>query len=194
MRVVRFETPDGYTGLGYLAGEDIIDFTRAFGLYLIAGGFSPVPATFPLEELLEEDLFDVGIFRAVAEFVAQRNLHQDLRVESSRLLLPLRPKRIIALGRNYAAHAAETGHTPPKEPVFFMKATTSVVGPEEPIVCPKRVGRIDPEVELAVIIGQRGVRIPRRKRWSTSPVIRFSMMSPRGICRRETWRSRTPGS
>ncbi len=163
MRVVSFASPDGYRGVGYLAGEEVVDFTRAFGMYLIAAGFSPVPATFPIEELLEEDLFDTSIFQSVAEFVEQRGLRADLRVEKPRLLAPFAPRRIIALGRNYAAHAAETGHTAPREPVFFMKATTSVVGPEEPVVIPRKAGRVDHEVELAVIIGRKGKRISRAR-------------------------------
>ncbi len=163
MRLVSFVVPDGYRGLGYLAGEQVIDFTRAFGMYLIAAGFSPVPATLPMEELLAEGLFDAGLFRGVVEFVEQRGLRGDLRVERPRLLPPFRPKRLFAVGRNYAAHAAETGHKPPKEPVFFLKASTSVIGPDEPVVCPKGAGRIDHEVELAVIIGKRGKHISRAK-------------------------------
>jgi len=163
MRIVRFMASGGYVGIGYLAGDEVVDFTRAFGMYLIAGGFSPVPATFPIEDLLNEDLFEVSIFQAVREFVEQRGLRGDLRVEAPKLLAPFRPKRIIALGRNYAAHAAETGHKPPKEPVFFMKAVTSVIGPEERVIHPEGVGRIDHEVELAVIIGGRGKRISRAK-------------------------------
>jgi 2-keto-4-pentenoate hydratase/2-oxohepta-3-ene-1,7-dioic acid hydratase in catechol pathway len=87
-----------------------------------------------------------------------------MTVEDCHLLAPLpRPPRIIALGLNYAAHAAETGKEAPKEPIFFVKASTAVIGPGEPVVCPKGVGRVDHEVELAAIIGRGGRHIPRRR-------------------------------
>lgn len=72
-----------------------------------------------------------------------------------RPLLPYRPPKIIALGLNYVAHAAESGFQPPEEPVIFTKASTCVIGPDEPIRIKKKWGRIDPEVELAVVIGRR---------------------------------------
>ena len=100
----------------------------------------------------------------VREYIAEHGLEEDLTVSEPKLLAPLaRPPRIIALGRNYAAHAAETGKKPPKQPIFFVKASTAVIGPDDPVVCPKGVGRIDHEVELAVIIGKGGRNITRKK-------------------------------
>lgn len=66
-----------------------------------------------------------------------------------------RPSKIICIGLNYADHAKETGATPPAEPVIFMKATTSLTGPNDPIVIPKDSVKTDWEVELAVVIGKR---------------------------------------
>lgn len=66
-----------------------------------------------------------------------------------------RPSKIICIGLNYADHAKETGATPPEEPVIFMKATTSLTGPNDPIVIPKDSVKTDWEVELAVVIGKR---------------------------------------
>jgi 2-keto-4-pentenoate hydratase/2-oxohepta-3-ene-1,7-dioic acid hydratase in catechol pathway len=59
------------------------------------------------------------------------------------------------VGLNYAKHAAETGATPPPEPILFFKATTSLCGPNDNVVIPKRSEKTDWEVELAVIIGKR---------------------------------------
>ncbi|UCH36770.1 MAG: fumarylacetoacetate hydrolase family protein [Armatimonadota bacterium] len=82
-------------------------------------------------------------------------------VESPRLLSPLaRPPKILALGRNYRAHALESGLGVPDEPVFFCKASTAVIDPEQPVVIKRDLTRVDPEVELAVIIGERGADIP----------------------------------
>jgi 2-keto-4-pentenoate hydratase/2-oxohepta-3-ene-1,7-dioic acid hydratase in catechol pathway len=61
----------------------------------------------------------------------------------------------IAIGLNYADHAAETGATPPKEPILFNKAPSCLAGPNDDIVIPKGSTKTDWEVELAVVIGSR---------------------------------------
>ena len=75
----------------------------------------------------------------------------------------LRPSKIICLGRNYAEHAKELGHEVPKEPVIFLKPPSSLIGPNGAIILPRKSKRVDHEVELAVIIGKRGRRIPRER-------------------------------
>jgi 2-keto-4-pentenoate hydratase/2-oxohepta-3-ene-1,7-dioic acid hydratase in catechol pathway len=71
-----------------------------------------------------------------------------------RLLAPVLPSKVVAVGRNYAEHARELGNEVPPEPVIFLKPSTSVVGPGDPIVRPEGVGRVDFEGELAVIVGK----------------------------------------
>ncbi len=76
------------------------------------------------------------------------------------LAAPLpRPNRILAIGRNYAEHAAELGNAVPDEPVVFLKASTSVIGPGEAIAFPAWVGRVDFEGELLAILGEGGTVI-----------------------------------
>ena len=70
-----------------------------------------------------------------------------------------RPGQIIALARNYTAHAKESTLPVPHEPIFFCKANTSVIGPDEPVVLPPNLGRIEPEIELAFIIGKRASHV-----------------------------------
>ncbi len=62
--------------------------------------------------------------------------------------------KFICIGLNYADHAAESGHPVPSEPVIFMKASSSICGPNDPIVIPRGSEKTDWEVELAVIIGK----------------------------------------
>ena len=62
--------------------------------------------------------------------------------------------KFICIGLNYADHAAESGLDVPPEPVIFMKATSAICGPNDPIVIPRRSEKTDWEVELAVIIGR----------------------------------------
>ena len=79
------------------------------------------------------------------------------------LLAPLpRPRRILAIGRNYAEHARELGNEAPAEPIVFLKASTSVIADGQPIVLPPGVGRVDFEGELAVVIGRGGRNIRER--------------------------------
>jgi 2-keto-4-pentenoate hydratase/2-oxohepta-3-ene-1,7-dioic acid hydratase in catechol pathway len=63
--------------------------------------------------------------------------------------------KFICIGLNYADHAAESGMAVPPEPVIFMKATSAICGPDDPIIIPRGSDKTDWEVELAVIIGTR---------------------------------------
>ena len=71
-----------------------------------------------------------------------------------RLLAPILPSKVVAVGRNYADHAAELGHTVPEEPIIFLKPSTSVIGPNARILLPPSSARVDFEGELAVVIGR----------------------------------------
>jgi len=66
-----------------------------------------------------------------------------------------RPSKIICIGVNYRDHAADSGAEIPKEPIIFFKATSSIVGPNDPLVIPRNSRKVDWEVELAVAIGAR---------------------------------------
>jgi 2-keto-4-pentenoate hydratase/2-oxohepta-3-ene-1,7-dioic acid hydratase in catechol pathway len=72
-----------------------------------------------------------------------------------RLLAPVEPTKIVCIGRNYAAHAAELGNEVPKEPLIFLKPPSSLIGPEEPIILTKLSNRVEHEGELALVIGRR---------------------------------------
>jgi 2,4-diketo-3-deoxy-L-fuconate hydrolase len=74
-----------------------------------------------------------------------------------------RPSKIVCIGLNYRDHAAETKAEPPKEPVLFFKATTSLAGPNDPLMMPKNSSKVDWEVELAVVIGKRALYVPGEK-------------------------------
>ena len=63
--------------------------------------------------------------------------------------------KFICIGLNYSDHAAETGLDVPSEPIIFMKATSAICGPNDPIILPRGSEKTDWEVELAVVIGKR---------------------------------------
>lgn len=83
-----------------------------------------------------------------------------LRLEDVRLLAPCEPSKIVCVGRNYAAHAAELGNPMPKEPLIFLKPTSSIIGPEEPIILPQYSNRVEHEGELAVVIRKKCAHLP----------------------------------
>jgi len=74
-----------------------------------------------------------------------------------------RPGKLICLGLNYAAHAAEGGHKTPEYPAFFIRVTTSLIAAGEPLICPKVSEQLDYEAELMVIIGKRARHVPEDK-------------------------------
>jgi 2-keto-4-pentenoate hydratase/2-oxohepta-3-ene-1,7-dioic acid hydratase in catechol pathway len=78
---------------------------------------------------------------------------------SGRRLAPVAPSKIVAIGLNYKDHAAEQGKAVPLEPLMFLKPSTSVIGPDQPIVLPDGAGRIDYEAEVAIVIGRRAWQV-----------------------------------
>jgi len=88
-------------------------------------------------------------------YVGVKLLGEEHRLEDVRLLAPVLPRsKVVAIGRNYAAHAAEMGSDVPGEPLMFLKPNTSVVGPGDPIFYPRQTQDLHYEGELAVVIGR----------------------------------------
>ncbi len=109
--------------------------------------------------LLDGDLFGEYGF---GEEIARGEFPRDLPA-GSRLLAPIVPSKIVAIGLNYKDHAAEQQKPLPAEPMLFIKPSTAVIGPGDPIRLPSGVGRIDYESELAVVIGKRATNVPRER-------------------------------
>ena len=80
-----------------------------------------------------------------------------------RLLAPVLPSKIVAVGKNYAAHAQEMGGEVPLEPIIFLKPSTAVIGPGDPITLPEQSERVEHEAELAVVIGRLCSEVPIRR-------------------------------
>jgi len=79
------------------------------------------------------------------------------------LRAPLAAGKIVCVGQNYRKHAAELGKPVPEEPLLFLKATSSIIGPGEAIRLPPESERVDHEGELGVVIGRRMVDVPARE-------------------------------
>jgi len=84
----------------------------------------------------------------------------EVAIDDVMLLAPVLPSKLVCVGKNYAAHAAEFGMDVPEEPLLFLKPSTSVIGPGDPIRLLPISHRVDYEGELAVVMGRlaRNVR------------------------------------
>lgn len=82
---------------------------------------------------------------------------------SVRLLAPVLPSKVVCIGKNYADHIAEMGGEAPADPVVFLKPSTSVIGPGDPIVLPRNSTRVDHEAELGIVIGRLCREVPRER-------------------------------
>jgi 2-keto-4-pentenoate hydratase/2-oxohepta-3-ene-1,7-dioic acid hydratase in catechol pathway len=133
VRIARFAGPDGAVGFGVVdgAGPDGQITPDTFVIPILGHPFGALEAAGP-----PVPLADV------------------------RLLAPVLPSKIVAVGKNYADHAAEMGSDVPDEPVIFLKPSTSVIGPGERIVLPEQSERVEHEAELAVVIGRLCKEVP----------------------------------
>ena len=87
------------------------------------------------------------------------------RLDDLPLLAPATPSKIVCVGRNYAAHAAEHGADVPKEPLLFLKPPSSVIAPGAEIVLPELSSQVEHECELALVIGRRCRAVPEESAW-----------------------------
>jgi len=89
---------------------------------------------------------------------------ERLQLADVRLLAPVIPRsKVVCVGRNYAAHAAELGNEVPTEPMIFLKPNTSVIGPLDGIVYPEQTNDLQFEGELAIVIGRICRDLPKER-------------------------------
>lgn len=85
---------------------------------------------------------------------------EEVPLDDVRLLAPVLPSKVVAVARNYAAHAAEFGGEVPEEPMVFLKPSTAVIGPGDGIPLPPISRRVDYEGELVVVMGRLARNVP----------------------------------
>ena len=152
MRYATFER-DGRVSWGIVQEAGVLDLPVAAA----AAGLGGWPET-----LLAFIQAGPAWWERAGQFSATAGSASLLPLSGVRLLAPVpQPLRnVFALGLNYAEHAAEGGHDAPDAPIYFTKATTAVIGPDEPIIADPSVSqKLDWEVELGVILGTGGRRI-----------------------------------
>jgi len=153
MRLIRFGPP-GMERPGLLQEDGVVDLRSVY---------PDIPD-------IGEQFFEKGWLEKLA---GQKLEAQSMDV---RLGPPVfKPQKIICLGKNYEEHAKEGGFELPDAPLLFCKTANTLNGPYDPILLPKSSDQIDWEVELAVIIGKSGKRIPKDQ--AMSHVAGFCVMN-----------------
>jgi 2-keto-4-pentenoate hydratase/2-oxohepta-3-ene-1,7-dioic acid hydratase in catechol pathway len=80
--------------------------------------------------------------------------NERVAIKEVKLLAPTIPSKVVCIGKNYADHIAEMGLPTQPEPTIFLKPSSSIIGPGDPIVLPRQSERVELEAELAIVIGQ----------------------------------------
>jgi 2-keto-4-pentenoate hydratase/2-oxohepta-3-ene-1,7-dioic acid hydratase in catechol pathway len=136
MKLIRFGE-QGKEKTGVVSNDEYVD-TSSFG------------------EDYNERFFETNGLQRLQEFLQENGRKLPRVSPETRLGSPVaRPSKIVCIGLNYADHARETGAAFPTEPVVFMKSTTALTGPNDPILLPRDSKKTDWEVELAVVIAER---------------------------------------
>lgn len=161
MKLVTFAAEDRER-VGVAIGDGILDAGEA----LAAAGIAVSPAqTGDMTAFLRWRPDSISVLAAAAKQAAAKGVAMR-RINRARLLAPVRqPGKILGVGLNYAAHAAEAASThagaaqkpataKPARPRIFFKAPTAIIGPHDPIVKPAFVTKLDFEGELAAVIGR----------------------------------------
>jgi 2-keto-4-pentenoate hydratase/2-oxohepta-3-ene-1,7-dioic acid hydratase in catechol pathway len=156
MRLVTFEGAAGPV-LGGMVGDSVAELRPALAAAMRAAGEADSSAAAipgDMVSLIADEAAMVASGRAIAFAARPENASLRRPVGSVRLLAPLRPGKILGIGRNYGDHAKEVGGPKLELPRIFMKPASSVVGPGAAVRIPPSVRKPDWEIELAVVIGR----------------------------------------
>ena len=156
MKLLTFQGPNGPT-LGGALGDSLIALRPALSAAMKAAGEADLSASVipaDMVSLLADEAAMAAAGRAIAFAARSENLTLRQPMAGAKLLAPLKPGKILGVGRNYGDHAKEVGGPKLEMPRIFMKPASSVVGPGAVVKIPRHVKKPDWEVELAVVIGK----------------------------------------
>jgi len=104
------------------------------------------------------------------------------------------PSKIVCVGRNYAAHAAEHGAEVPSEPLIFLKPPSTLLGDREPIVLPPESSQVEYEGEIGLVIGRRAYRIAEDDAWDhVEAIVPVNDVTARDLQRKDSQWTRAKG-
>lgn len=161
MRTFAYTTTRGEPRIGVVYDKRRFDFTRIWQIFKEIKSSPRTPEYHFLQIMIEMENFsqkvitevieEVKDFRGLDDLVIRGEINYDLPIQ--------RPSKILCMARNYRKHAEEFGHDVPTKPVFFAKLPSTLLPHEGSIRVPSDIGRVDHEVELAVVIGKTASRL-----------------------------------
>jgi 2-keto-4-pentenoate hydratase/2-oxohepta-3-ene-1,7-dioic acid hydratase in catechol pathway len=161
MRAFCYTTPQGEPRIGIVYENRRYDFTRIWSIFKEIRSSPRTPEYYFIQLMIEMENFSRQVLSEVVEEVKQFRGLDDLAIRGEITYdVPIqRPAKILCLGRNYREHAKEMQNAVPEQPMFFAKLTSALLPHEGNIRLPENIGRVDHEIELAVVIGKTASRV-----------------------------------
>ena len=160
MKLAQYKTKDSdRPQLGALVGEELVSLTALAGGAKKGGGPEWLTDATTLLDLIRRGPQGLAEVEALVRGAKEGDARLKASPGAVEFLPPVRPTKIIAIGRNYLDHAAEGGSDVPKAPLIFMKLPNALSAHGAPIVLPSISEQVDYEAELAVVIGRRAKRV-----------------------------------
>ena len=152
---------DGIATLVTMVDGQWLDLSRAYHDYQRVIDFIDGQVMHSYEELSRRGLFNLAFYEMIVDFLHKPGMFAEYALIGEPVFLqPLRPGKVLSVGRNFRAFLEEQGMPVPDEPVFYAKSASVCIGPGQPILLRERYGRVDHEGELAVVIGKQAQDVP----------------------------------
>jgi 2-keto-4-pentenoate hydratase/2-oxohepta-3-ene-1,7-dioic acid hydratase in catechol pathway len=152
---------DGIATLVTMVDGQWIDLSRAYHDYQRIIDFIDGHMMHSYEELSQRGLFNLAFYERIVDYLRKPGMFAEYALLGEPAFLqPLRPGKVLSVGRNFHAFLEQQGVPVPDEPVFYAKSASICIGPGQPILLRERYGRVDHEGELAVVIGKRAQDVP----------------------------------
>ncbi|MDZ7723802.1 MAG: fumarylacetoacetate hydrolase family protein [candidate division KSB1 bacterium] len=164
MQTFAYTTERGEPRIGVMVQHKPFDFTRIWQIYKDIHNSPKTPDYHFIQimietgnfnaEALNEVVHEVQEFRGLTDLAIQGNINYAVPIQ--------RPQNILCLGRNYKKHAEEMNNKPPDEPILFAKCPSALLPHQGAIRIAKDIGRVDHEIELAIVIGKETIRVSQQ--------------------------------
>lgn len=164
MKLFSYQTTNHQTRIGIEIDSRRYNFTQLWEYFKDISGKYQAPSLMFLQIMVELGFFNYQDINEVLTTVQNLRPLNDLEItDPIHYEVPIsRPQKILCIGRNYLAHARESGHDKPEEePIFFAKMPSTMIPHQGEIILPPDVGRVDHEIELALVIAKQGKNIPQ---------------------------------
>ncbi len=165
MKLFSFITRDQNIKIGIDVDGKKCDFTYMWEIFKDIQGKHKYPQLNFIQVMISIGIFNSSDIKEVVTTVQEFRSLDTVKIDGPLIYdVPIpQPQKIVGLGRNYKKHAQELDNPVPDEPIIFAKMPSSLLPHEGAIVLPRGVGRVDHELELAIVIGLQGKNISESK-------------------------------